>query len=97
MPVRIVSQNGGVVISVKVVPGGSRDRIVGALGEELKIAVSKPPQDGAANAAVVAVLAKILQVPKSQIAIVRGRRNPHKTIAITGVPIDQVRARLDLS
>ena len=60
---------------LKVVPGASRDRVVGPLGDALKVAVSKPPADGAANRAVVKVLASHLAVPESAVTIVRGLTN----------------------
>ena len=50
MPLSLTEHpTGGVRFPLKVVPGSSRDRIVGLLGDALKIAVSKPPADGAAN------------------------------------------------
>ncbi|MGB9626422.1 MAG: DUF167 domain-containing protein, partial [Phycisphaerae bacterium] len=47
---------GGVEVAVKVVPGSSRDRIMGVLGDALKIAVAAPPEKGKANQAVIEVL-----------------------------------------
>lgn len=44
-------------LTVKVVPGSSRDQIVGWLGDALKVKVTAPPEKGRANAAVVAILA----------------------------------------
>jgi uncharacterized protein (TIGR00251 family) len=79
---------------LKVVPGASRDRIVGALGDALKVAVSKPPADGAANEAVVKLLASALDVPESSVAIVRGHSSPRKEVLITNVSIDDVRNRI---
>lgn len=73
-----------VTIDVKVVPGGSRDAIVGRLGEALKIKVSAPPEGGKANAAVCALLAKTLGVAKRDVQIVAGYSQPNKQVAIRG-------------
>ena len=54
----------GAVIAVKAVPGASRDRIVGVLGDALKIAVAAAPEKGKANQAIAATLAKALGVDK---------------------------------
>ena len=82
---------------MKVVPGSSRDRIVGALGDALKIAVSKPPQAGAANQAVIALLAQVLGVPEPSLQIRRGHANPRKEIFVAGLSARQTAARLNLS
>lgn len=81
----------GVVIGVKVVPGGSRDQIAGMLGGALKIKVAAPPEGGKANKAVRALLARSLGVAKRDVAVVTGHTQPHKRIAIRGVTIDNVR------
>ena len=97
MAIKLVeNQNGSVTLRIKVVTGASRDRIVGPLGQELKIAVSKPPQDGAANAAVVGLLARELGIPKGHIQILRGHTNPHKEISIAGLTGAEVAAKLKL-
>ncbi len=80
--------------AVKVVPGASRDRVVGPLGEALKVAVRKPPEAGAANAAVVALLADVLQVQRAHVRIVRGHANPRKEVFVVGVRAADVAARL---
>lgn len=92
--VRLTEQDGGVRFAVKVVPGASRDRVVGALGDALKVAVSKPPEGGAANAAVVTLLAELIGVPRASVRIVRGRSNPRKDVFVAGVSAAQVTARL---
>ncbi len=81
----------GVLIGVKVVPGASRDRIVGVLDGALKIAVAAPPEKGKANKAVIALLARALGVRRNQLAVVRGETTPHKTIAADGVTAAEVR------
>jgi uncharacterized protein (TIGR00251 family) len=85
MPLRLIEEAGGVRMAVKVVPGASRDRIVGVLGDALKVAVSKPPAGGAANAAVIALLADRCGVPRNAIRIVRGLSAPRKEIFIRGL------------
>src|SRR5688572_5203469 len=92
--VRVTEQDGGVRFAVKVVPGASRDRVVGPLGEALKVSVSKPPEAGAANAAVVALLADLLGVPRASVQIVRGHANPRKEVFVAGVRAVDVSARL---
>jgi uncharacterized protein len=86
---------GGVRFAVKVVPGSSRERIVGALGDALKIAVSKPPADGQANRAVVKLLAKDLDVPVPMISIVRGHTSARKEVAIAGLSAAELQQRLE--
>ncbi|MGB7159268.1 MAG: DUF167 domain-containing protein [Tepidisphaeraceae bacterium] len=86
---------GGVRILLKVVPGASRDRIVGTLGDALKVAVSKPPEAGAANSAVVALLAEALGVSARQVEVVRGHGNPRKEVLVMGASLSELRRRLD--
>ena len=53
MPIKLMSSGPNAFhLALKVVPGASRDRIVGEHGDALKVAVAKPPEDGAANQAV---------------------------------------------
>jgi uncharacterized protein len=95
MRVKLTADDSGVQIALKVVPGASRDRIVGALGDALKVAVSKPPEGGAANRAVVQLLGKALRVPAAQVEVVKGRTNPRKEVRVSGLTLAEVRERLD--
>lgn len=81
-------------MAVKVVPGASRDRIVGLLGDALKVAVSPPPAGGAANMAVTKILADYLGVAESAVTITRGHTNPPKEVLITGITVEQLTSRL---
>ena len=69
-------------LNIKVVPGASRDQIVGWLGDALKIKVTAPPEKGKANEAVATLLAKTLGVRRDTIAIVSGHGSPAKTVDI---------------
>ncbi len=86
----------GAVIQVKVVPGSSRDRIVGALGDCLKIATSAPGEKGKANKAVAVILAKALGVGKKDVTLMSGQTNPRKEFLITGMTCEQVQQRLEI-
>ena len=84
----------GVRLRIKVVPGASRTRIVGVLGDHLKIQVAAPPQAGQANQAVCQVLAEVLGVTLPKITVIAGAAQPRKTIAVTGLTAPQATDRL---
>ena len=84
----------GTLLSVKVIPRASRNEIGETLGAELKIKVTAPPVDSAANRAVIEFLAETLSCPKSAIVLVRGETAPHKTLLIKGVPLETIAAAL---
>ena len=86
----------GVYLSVKLQPRASRNQIQGIHGNELKIAVTAPPVDSAANAAHIEVLADHLKLTRSCIQLTRGQTSRHKTIFLAGVRADQVTAKLAL-
>jgi uncharacterized protein (TIGR00251 family) len=84
---RLRSERGSVVFHLRLTPKGGRDAIEGWIAgadgrEHLKARVSVPPEDGKANAALIALLAKALGVPKSAIQIVAGQSARLKTVAI---------------
>jgi len=85
---------GGAVLPVKVVPGSSRDKIAGVLGDSLKITTSAPPEKGKANLAVAALLAAALGVDKRSVELVSSPSNPRKEFRIAGLSSDQIRQRL---
>lgn len=70
------------VIDLRVQPRASRDEIVGAQGERLKVRITAPPVDGKANTHLLKYLAKAFGVPRSSVRLVRGETGREKTIAI---------------
>ena len=86
---------GGAVIPVKVVPGSSRDRVVGVLGDSLKIATSAAPEKGKANAAVAKILAEALGVDSRRVELVSGPTSPRKEFLVQGASAQGVREALE--
>ena len=80
----------GVVISVKVSAGASRDRILGEHDGAVKLSVSAAPEKGKANKAVCALLARTLGVAKSQVSVVAGETSRDKKVLVRGVDIAAV-------
>jgi uncharacterized protein (TIGR00251 family) len=78
-------------LSLKVVPGSSRDEVVGWLGDSLKVKVKAPPERGRANEAVVALLADRLGVDPSSIAVVSGHGSPAKVVAVDDMDDEAIR------
>jgi uncharacterized protein (TIGR00251 family) len=85
----------GILLDVVVAPRASKERVLGAHDGSLKVALTAPPVDGAANAALAAFLAEGLGLPKSAVTLVRGRTSRRKTVLLAGVPVDAVRAFLE--
>jgi hypothetical protein len=81
-------------LRIKVVPGSSRDEVVGRLGDALTIKVTAPPQKGRPNEAVVALLADRLGLSAALVAVVGGHSSPSKVIAITGMDDQAIRNAL---
>jgi uncharacterized protein (TIGR00251 family) len=82
-------------LNVKVVPGSSRDQIVGWLGDALKIKVMAPPEKGRANEAVVDLLSLKLGISTDDIEVVSGHSSPSKVIAITGMDHGAIKKAFD--
>jgi uncharacterized protein (TIGR00251 family) len=78
----IHERSGAVRIAVKVQARSSRDEIVGVLAGALKVKLTAPPVDGAANEALIELLSSELGVPKRRISIVGGETSKSKLIEI---------------
>lgn len=80
--VEILENPQGIRLRIFLQPKASRDQIVGLHDNELKIAITAPPVDGAANAHLLKYLSKLFKVPKSSIALEKGELQRHKQIWI---------------
>ena len=84
----------GVELSLYIQPRASRSRIAGLQGEELKIALTAPPVDGAANKACRIFIAKICDIPRSRVLLVAGETSRHKRLLLEGADPRQIDALL---
>ena len=82
------------LVAIRVQPRASRDQVLGLRGEAIAIALKAPPVDGAANAALLKLLARKLHLPVAAIELVRGATGRSKWIRVDGWSAEQVRAAL---
>ena len=83
-------QADGVLLSVKLQPRASANEIGEALGNELRIKVTAPPVDAAANEALIKLLAQQLNCPRNRVDLVRGHTSRHKTVKLYGLAAEDV-------
>ncbi|MBL9134263.1 MAG: DUF167 domain-containing protein [Verrucomicrobiales bacterium] len=85
----------GTLVRLKVQPRASRNEVGPPNGEELKIRVTAPPVDSAANQAVCELLADTLGCRRGAVQLVRGASSRHKNVEINGLIPDEVLKRLE--
>jgi uncharacterized protein (TIGR00251 family) len=86
----------GTILTVRVVPRSSKNRIDGVVDGALRVRLAAPPVDGAANAELIELLAEICGVPKSRVSILSGERAKQKRLLLSGIDTARVRDRLGL-
>jgi uncharacterized protein YggU (UPF0235/DUF167 family) len=77
-------ENGRLLVSVRVTPRAGRDALA-LEGGVLRIRLAAAPVDGAANAALLALLATRLRVPTRAVTLLRGATSREKLVAIAGL------------
>lgn len=75
----------GTELRLLVQPRASRNKLVGLQGDALKVALTAPPVDGAANQACTVFLAKLTGLPKSSVRLVAGAASRHKRFLLEGL------------
>lgn len=78
-------KNGYIYIHIHVQPRASKNEVVGIHGDSLKVRLTSPPVEGAANSLLVEFMAKKLGIAKSMIEIVSGEKSRHKTLRVEGL------------
>ena len=79
---------------VRVQPRSNENALVGWSGDIVKVRVTAPPVEGAANTACLSVLSKLLDVPLTHVSLIKGERSRNKVVRILGLTEDQVQDRL---
>ena len=84
----------GVLLRLRIQPRASRDEIVGMAGDAIRLRLTAPPVDGAANEALVHFLAARLRVSRSAVELVGGHTSRSKVVVVTGVSQKEAAERL---
>jgi hypothetical protein len=85
---------GGTLLSVKLHPRASTSEIGSPVGAELKIKVTAPPVDAAANEALIKLLARRLDCARGRLELVRGHKSRHKVLNLHGFTPEEVLERI---
>ena len=94
VPAFIRAQVDGVQLAVKLQPRASANEVCTPIGGELKIKVTAPPVDSAANEALVKLLAEKLDCARNRVELIRGHTSRHKTVMLHGFKTEEVEEKL---
>lgn len=94
LPNFLRAQSDGVLLSVKLQPRASANEIGEPLGDELRVKVTAPPVDAAANEALLRLLSEKLDCPRNCVELVRGHTSRRKVIKLHGLSAETVAAKL---
>lgn len=86
---------GGVRLSVRVQPKASANAVTGIHGDALKVRITAPPVDGAANEALVELLSATFGIPQYAITIVAGAGSRSKVVQLAGLTEERVRSMVE--
>ena len=85
IPEVLISGSGDrVIIRLHLQPRASKTEICGIQGDELKVRVTSPPVDDAANRLCIELFSRIFKIAKSNISIISGHKSRHKRLQIIG-------------
>jgi uncharacterized protein (TIGR00251 family) len=93
--IQLESRPDGVVLPVRAQPGGRVNAIRGEQNGALKVSVTQVAEKGKANRALIEVLAKSLQLRKSQVHLIAGETSSQKRFLVTGIAPSELQTRLN--
>jgi len=90
----LTAQADGVALAIKLQPRAAKNEITAIRGPELRIKVTAPPVDAAANEALLRLLADTLDCPRGKITLIRGQTSRHKIVKVSGLSATEVLTKL---
>jgi len=85
----------GIIFKAFIQPRASRNEIAGLSGDALKIRLTAPPVEGAANKMLTQFLAKSLKVRKSDVVILKGESSRTKQVLVRSATSKKIESLLD--
>lgn len=93
-PAFLTAQADGVTLALKLQPRASKNEIGEVSGSELRIKVTAPPVDAAANEALLRLLADKLDCSRGKVELIRGHTARHKVVKVHGLTAAAALAKL---
>lgn len=93
--VEAAPEGAAVVLRLHVQPGAGRAAVLGRHGDALRVKVAPPPLEGRANAAVLELVAELLDVPASAVELASGDKSRDKRVRVRNVTAEEVTRLLD--
>ena len=90
----ITATSQGVFISVRVVPRSGKTGLAGTRDGALLVRLNAAPVEGAANAELIDIIARILAVPKRSVTVASGERSRSKRVHVDGVSVEEAARHL---
>ena len=85
----------GVIVDLYVQPRAGRNELVGLFGEELKVRLTSPPVDGAANRLCVEYFSKLTGLSRSDVIMTSGDKSRHKTLLLRGLSAEEAQTMIE--
>jgi uncharacterized protein (TIGR00251 family) len=87
---RVTERGTSLRFNVRVQPRASRSEIVGLHADALKVRLAAPPVDGAANEALIELLADALGIARTAVRIISGATSRGKVVEVDGVNVENI-------
>ncbi|MDX9975143.1 MAG: DUF167 domain-containing protein [FCB group bacterium] len=89
-----MGKGSGILVTVRVQPRASRNALVVEPDGRIRVALTAPPVEGAANEALRVFLAEVFGVPRASVRVVRGDKSRDKVVSVAGITEQRVKAIL---